>query len=91
MGMRTHVYGVKPLDEKWKKMKKVYDSCIEANVEIPEEVDDFFEGEPPNEIGVEVDISNSLEKYHEDMREGFIVNLKMLPKHVTKIVFYNSY
>ena len=56
MSMSTHVIGFKPPDEKWKKMKKVWDTCQEAGIDAPKEVVEFFNDCPPDEAGVEVEI-----------------------------------
>lgn len=42
MSMNTRIYGVIPPDAKWKKMKAVWDACDAANMEVPEEVLNFF-------------------------------------------------
>jgi len=59
--MHTHVIGFRPPDAKWKKMKEVHDACIAANVEIPEEVDEFFNWEPPDPRGVKVELEDEKE------------------------------
>lgn len=89
MSMSTHVVGFKPPDEKWKKMKAVYDACIEAGTEVPSSVTDFFNYEPPDPAGVEVEIK--AREWKDDMCEGYEIDLKSLPKDVTIIRFYNSY
>ena len=38
MSMSTNVIGFAPPDDKWLKMKEVYDSCIIAGVNVPREV-----------------------------------------------------
>jgi hypothetical protein len=104
--MHTHVIGFRPPDAKWKKMKEVHDACIAANVEIPEEVDEFFNWNPPDLSGVMVELEDrhldpakgatpknfgAVKPWHADMREGFEVDVTKLPKDVTIIRFYNSY
>lgn len=89
MGMSTHVTGFRPPDDDWKKMKAVYDSCKEAGIDPPEEVDDFFEGLPPDEAGVEVDLI-----YHEwtdDGCEGYEIHVDEIPAGVKIIRFYNAW
>ena len=54
MSMSTHVIGFKPPNAKWKKMKKAWDACVAANVGLPLEVDEFFDGSVPDDNGVEV-------------------------------------
>ena len=96
MGMNTHIVGIVAPNQAWKNMKAVYESCIEAGVKIPEEVDRFFNGEPPDDSGVVINIENAavVEKWGEDMKDGFVVDLKLLrtmSPNLTHIRFYNSY
>lgn len=53
MSMSTHIVGFVPPDNKWRQMKVIYDACNEAGITVPEEVDDYFEGEAPDEAGME--------------------------------------
>lgn len=89
MGMSTHVIGFKPPDEKWKKMKAIWDSCETAGVSCPDEVDEYFNGEPPDSAGVEVEIKSC--EWSDECREGFEIKLDELPKDVKTVRFYNSY
>lgn len=89
MGMSTNVIGFRPPDQKWKDMKAVWDSCERANAEIPDEVYDFFNGEPPDEKGVEVAIP--IEEWSNEAGSGFEVEISKLPKDVKIIRFYNSW
>lgn len=98
MGMSSHVVGVKPPDDKWKQMKAVWDVCTKAKVEIPLDVIKFFNGETPDDKGVIVNLeskmdlnSNAVKGYHAEMIDGFEVDLKLLPKDITILRFYNSY
>jgi len=91
MGLSTHVMGFRPPDEKWKKMKAIWDACKEADIEAPEDVWKFFNDEPPDEAGVEVDLGKACSDYMEDSRDGFEVDVTKLPKDVKIIRFYNSY
>lgn len=97
MSVSLHVVGFKPPDDKWKKMKAVWDSCKEAGVDPPAAVDKFFGGEPPDPTGVEIS-EHTLKKevgavteWHEDMRDGFQVELSKLPKDIKFLRFYVSY
>ena len=56
MSMSTHIVGFRPPDEKWHQMKAIYDACTKAEVKIPDEVDEFFNFEPPDHQGVKVDL-----------------------------------
>lgn len=89
MGMSTHVVGFRPPDEKWEKMKAVWDASVEADVSIPREVKDFFEGEDPDPKGVAIRIP--VEEWQGDMQEGVQVWLDELPPDIKVIRFYNSW
>jgi len=89
MSMSTHCKGFRPPDEKWKKMKAIYDACEKADIGAPKEVYDFFNGEEPNEHGVEVNIPTK--PYCAEMCDGVVIEVDKLPKGIKTIVFYNSY
>ena len=89
MGMSTWVKGIRPPDDKWKKMKAIWDACDKADIDVPDEVDDFFEGEPPDEKGVVVDIKEH--RYSENSRAGIEVYIDELPKDVKIIRFVNAW
>jgi hypothetical protein len=89
MGMSTHVMGFRPPNEKWKKMKKIWDSCQEAGVPVPKEVAKFFDDCEPDPAGVEVEIKTHT--YRDESRDGYEVHLAEIPKDVTLIRFFNSY
>ena len=93
MSMSTHVVGFKPPDDKWMKMKAVYDACATARIAPPQEVEDYFSNGPPDDSGVEVGLKGHAccKKYKAEMEEGFEIDIKKLPPDVTVIRFYNSY
>lgn len=97
MGMSTHVVAFTAPDAKWKRMKKAYDACVEAGVEIPDPLSAFFNHVPPDSHGVEHEIEDTkliVKKVDEDCQDGFLVDIKELLEiypHVTHIKFYNSY
>jgi hypothetical protein len=93
MGMSTHIQGFKAPDEKWKAMKAVWESCELAGVEPPEEVSRFFEGETPDERGVEVKVKDTgcCKEWGDDHRSGYEVDLRALPPDLTHLRFYNSW
>ena len=85
------ITGYKPVDEKWEKMLSVYNSCVEAEVNIPEEVNEFFEWEDPNnKPGLSVDMWNVIEKYYNVGESGFELKIENIPRDVKVIRFYNS-
>lgn len=93
MGMSTHAAGFKPPDDKWIKMKQAYDACVGAGVDVPDEVDEFFNGEAPDDEGVEVDLEEHpcCQKWEDGSREGFQIDLTKLPKDLRFIRVYNSW
>jgi len=97
MGMTTSIVGFKPLNEPsdaaWQAMKKVWNSCVEANIDIPDEVLDFFEGQPPNDYGTNIDLEGApgVREYHNGMDSGFEVEVNKIPKDIKVIRFYNSF
>ena len=95
MSMSTHVVGFKPADEKWLKMKAVWDSCVAAGIDPPNNVLDFFGHEPPDDQGVEVALEKHtcVQRYSSDKRghDGFEIDVRKLPPDVTIIRLYNSY
>ena len=91
--MSSHIMGIKPPDEKWKKMKAIWDSCTAAGIDVPEEVSEFFGDEEPDDAGVEVGLGEEegVTDYEADCREGFEVDLSKLPADVKIVRFWNAY
>lgn len=88
----TSIVGYRDPDEKWLKMKKVYDACIESGIEVPDEVNEFFGWTEPSENGIEVDLENITEKYTPcDMADGWRIKISDLPNNIEYICFINSY
>lgn len=92
MGMSTTAVGFRPADEKWIKMKAVWEQCESLGVSIPAEVCDFFGGEPPRDKpGVEVDLGDSCSEYNDESSQGFEIDISKLPANVQFIRVYNSW
>lgn len=94
MGMSTHIVGFRQADDRWKRMKAAYEACEAAGVEIPDDVDDFFDGEPPGDKpGMEVDIkcSPAVSEYNDDSLSGFEIDIRELSKDIGIIRVYNSW
>lgn len=93
MGMSTHVVAIRPPDERWIEMKKVWDSCEKAGVDVPDKVMSFFNHEAPDETGVLIDIERgpAVSVFEDDCKNGFEVDLATLPPDVKKLRFWNSY
>jgi len=92
MSMSTHVIGFRPPDEKWERMKAVWDACVLGEIPIPHEVQEFFDDREPDEAGVEVQI-----QFHKwvdtkfGSAQGVEVDVRDLPADITIIRFYNSW
>lgn len=72
-------------------MKSIWDSCNAANVQVPEEVFDFFEYGEPTDEGQIVDIGDAKSVYNDDCSSGFDIDLSKLDPKITKVRFYNSW
>lgn len=98
MSMSTHVVGFHPPDEKWLKMKAVWDACKAAGTSVPTEVERFFNGEQPDNNGIEVWLDGTFKEMHPSCtrygavgKDGFEIDISKLPKNITKIRFFNSW
>jgi hypothetical protein len=97
MGMSTHVEGFIPPDAKFKKMLEAYRACEKAGVEIPAEVDKFFNGEPPDEAGVKISMSydkkykDAVYEYHDENSQGYEIDLRKLPADIKIVRVSNSW
>lgn len=89
MGMSTHVVGFKPPNDKWKQMRHAYDSCKIAGIDIPEEVNKYFNYEEPDSAGVEVDLKST--EWNIGHASGIEIDISKLDKDVKIIRFYNSW
>lgn len=101
MGMSTHVVGFRPADEKWHRMKAVWDACKAAKTEVPKEVVAFFNYEEPDEAGIEVEFERRtgdapVTEWQDERggRAGVEVDLEKLRQwrpQITKLRFYNAW
>lgn len=100
MGMSTHVVGIRPADERFKKMLAAYEACVAAGIEPPKSVQEFFNDERPDPSGVIVDLGSyynnngnhaSVQIWREDNRDGFEIELDKLPDGIKIVRFYNSW
>lgn len=89
MDITFSVIGFKQPDEKWKQMKAVHDACKKAGIEVPREIQKFFNYDPPKDNGVKVDLP--LEEIKEYSEAGYLLKVADIPKDVTIIKIYESY
>jgi hypothetical protein len=103
MGMSMYVEGIKLPDEDFKKMLAAYHACEEAGIPIPKEINDFFEGETPDELGVVVQLGSEYgdygdernhlccEIFSENGHNGYIIDVSKIPEDIKFIRFVISY
>lgn len=86
MGTDYRVIGIIPLGDRLEKLKKARDACIEAEIEIPNEITDSLDEENLDEKGLKVEIE--FERYCKRDECGIEVNLKDIPEGVDILRFY---
>ncbi len=96
MSMSTSVVGIRPADARFMAMFQIYENCEKAKVSIPKEVEEFFNGERPDEAGVVIDLTDkkykgAVKEWSDDGSQGYEVDLSKLPKDITRLRFYNSW
>jgi len=94
MSMSTHVYGFHPPDERWVKMKAIYDAYVAADLPVPEKIQEFFDWRAPSEAGTLIEIPPECRRgYHDGngAEDGIEVILEKLPENITVIRFVNSW
>lgn len=97
MSMSTSVIGFFPPNEEWKKMKAIYDAYEAASFAIPDEINKFFNWNPPSDAGTEIDLEShypdAIHAYCDPKRsaEGVEVILENLPPNIKIIRFINSW
>jgi hypothetical protein len=64
MSIDYRVFGIKPADKKWKDMKRIYDSYVEAGLEVPNDIWEYF----AEDSGVRVEVAHEVE--HEKYRSN---------------------
>lgn len=85
MSLSSRVVGIKKPDEKFFKMKAVYDACNHANIVIPDEVYNYFGDEEPSCNGVVVEIPDSI--ITEITNLSFEIDLEKLDKDIKILRF----
>ena len=91
MSMSTNVVGIIPADDKYKKMKAIYDLCREQDIDVPTEVSVFFNEDEPDESGMVVDLEDVAHKWSDENSEGYEIDIDKIPKNIKTIRFYNSW
>lgn len=90
MAMSVRVIGFGPPSERWSQMKAVWDACMAAKVDVPAEVEAFFDDGPPDDHGQEVRVS-STDWTNGDMLVGLDVHVDKIPENVKVLRFYVAF
>jgi hypothetical protein len=72
-------------------MKNVWDACKRARIEVPLEVQAFFNDEPPDPKGVRISLADCTTQWKAPEAEGYEVDLTQVPSNVKFIRFYRSW
>lgn len=96
--MSTHIKAFIPdTDNTFQKHKKVLVACLDANVSLPKETAEYFGANEPDLELLDEKLSIELKEFihytpiQTDGETGFEVDLRDIPKGVTKLRFYNSW
>ncbi len=88
MSVDLCVTGFAAPDKRYKAMLNVLNACKEANIDIPEDVDTFFDGDwNPNPDGMEVPLGACL-KPTSVFNSGYTIDVSLIPSNVTHIKIY---
>lgn len=98
MSMSTHIEALMPdTDPEYQRHKKVFLTCMEANVSLPKETQTYFgtsygyPGVLTEKLQIELTEGEHFTEINEDSEKGFEVDLTKLPPGITKLRFYNSW
>ncbi len=94
MGMSTSIYGYRPADEQWRKMKAAWDACKLAGVDPPLEVNKFFDFEDPRDrpgMEVKIERTEAVQEIEDANGDCWQVDVTKLPEGVRFIRFRNSW
>ena len=96
MGMSVRITGLRPPDERWERMRDVWEACRVAGVPLPAEVDHFFDHKDPHPKGVEVLLgdlieSGALRTGGNEVVAWFDLDVTKLPDGVTKLRIYDDW
>ncbi len=93
MSASVFVSAVKAPDDVWLKHKAVHEACRAADVSLPDETEDYFDGEPPDPKGVSIHLGSvvsgpkhpAAEAFNDEGGWGLYIKLSELPKGTTHI------
>lgn len=104
MSVSTVIVGVRDLRQEFDKMWAAAKACEKAKITFPKEIQKYFDLDGDEDIVLESKECYEDEKltfnlagkpgvktWSAEMEEGYEIDLKKLPKDVTKIRFYTSF
>jgi hypothetical protein len=96
MSMSCHVIGIKEPTEEYLKKYRAYQACMEAGIDPPKAIIDFFDGisfKYINATGMEVDLhgNSAISEWKGDGKTGFEVEIAKIPAGITRLRFCNSW
>lgn len=94
MGMSTKIVAfVSSNDPIFQKHWRIWTMCRDERVSLPKETEEYFRGcdSPEDKLTVNLVKGQHYTDYHEDMVEGFEVDITKLPPGVQVLRFYNSF
>jgi hypothetical protein len=89
MGMSTHVSGFREPDDQYRKMAAAWRACVDVGIDPPDEVEEFFNYDGPDDSGVEVNVPHR--EWSRDMSIGVTIRVEDIPAGVTELRFWNSW
>ena len=90
MSVNTYIVGHESPSREWELKRAAYVACRAADMEIPDDLEDYFGGcDPENLPGSEVDISGVI-KGDPHYQDGALVDLTKLDKAIKWIRVYVS-
>lgn len=90
--VELNVVGFQDPDEDYLKKKVAWDACVAANVSVPEELEDFFRGWPPDERGREIELPiREWSDSRDSMRRGYELSVSDIPAGVKVLRFVADY
>jgi len=87
MYKKSYVLGGKPADDKYKKMAAAWEACTDAGVDIPVEIEEFFNYTKPDGNTIWSEIKDAITMDCDYGIELWVVDLKKLPDDITLIKF----
>lgn len=90
MSVSLHIYGIRPPDDDWRKMKAAWEACEAAGIDVPSEVLLFFDEERPDDAGVLVGLSHTTDnpiarEYRGEYDSGYEIDIADLPPGIKTI------